>query len=109
MSNAETNKALFRRFIECMDKQDFASVRAMFAPEFRAHPSGQTMPAGGYEQMCRMFYTAFPDGKQMTRPPELDALEIFSGTIQGKGRAAAGPFGPEQTFGTSTSAKGGSN
>jgi predicted ester cyclase len=69
MSNAETNKAVFRRFIECMDGQDYASVRAMFAPDFRAHPSGQTMPAEGYEQMGRMFYSAFPDGKH-----ELHAL-----------------------------------
>ena len=69
MSNAETNKAVFRRYMECMDKQDFSSLRAMFTPDFRAHPSGQTMPAEGYEQMARMFYAAFPDGTH-----ELNAL-----------------------------------
>ena len=69
MSNAETNKAVFRRFIECMDKQDYASVRVMFTSDFRAHPSGQTLPAEGYEQIGRMFYGAFPDGAH-----ELNAL-----------------------------------
>lgn len=69
MSNTETNKAVFRRFMESMDKQDYASARAMMAADFRAHPSGQTMPAEGYEQMGRMFYAAFPDGKH-----ELHAL-----------------------------------
>jgi predicted ester cyclase len=62
MSNAETNKAVFQRFIELIDKQDYPSVHRMFAADFRAHPSGQTMPAEGWEQMSRMFYGAFPDG-----------------------------------------------
>jgi predicted ester cyclase len=88
MSNAEANKAVFRRFIDIMDKQDYASVRTMFTADFRAHPSGQTMPAEGYEQMSRMFYSAFPDGTHQVNAflAEGDlvcARVTFAGTHQG--------------------------
>jgi len=88
MSNTETNKAVFRRFIESMDKQDYLATRAMMSADFRAHPSGQTMPAEGYEQMGRMFYAAFPDGSHqvhaMIAEGDLVVARItFAGTHDG--------------------------
>jgi predicted ester cyclase len=88
MTNVDLNKAIFRRVLELMDKQDFAGARALFTPDFRAHPTGQTIPADAYEQMIRMFYAAFPDGVHeiealIGEGDLISARVTFSGTHRG--------------------------
>lgn len=85
MSSTETNKATYGRMIAAMDRQDFAAVRETFAADFVAHPSGQSMPAEGFEQMGRMFYAAFPDGRHEVHGMVADGDQVvarvtFSGT-----------------------------
>ena len=60
MSNADT----LHRIFTLMDEKDFAAIRELLAPEFRALFGGN--PPMGVEEwagMGQMMYAAFPDGK----------------------------------------------
>ena len=59
----EENKALIRRAVEVIDKQDWAAFMELHAPDFVCHTPGNPKPltCEELEKSLRMYYVAFPD------------------------------------------------
>ena len=59
---SEENKALVRRYMEAMDRQDQPALRELVAPNFIMSMAGAPpMDFEGATQIIGMFYGAFPD------------------------------------------------
>jgi len=63
MSNTENNKATVRRFIDAVDRQDWAAASDLTTPSLRVHVGGKDIDRDSWLGMGKMFAAAFPDGK----------------------------------------------
>jgi steroid delta-isomerase-like uncharacterized protein len=63
----EENKALARRWCEAFNKQDWAGIVEMTAPDFVQYdaPPGISPDLAGHEQLMTALWTAFPDAHQV--------------------------------------------
>jgi steroid delta-isomerase-like uncharacterized protein len=68
-TTTDTLKATARRFIDAVDRQDWATAKELAAPGCRVRAGGHDLDREAWLGMGQMFAAAFPDGKH-----ELQAL-----------------------------------
>jgi steroid delta-isomerase-like uncharacterized protein len=61
--STEENKALVRRYYEAYNKQNWAAIEELCAPDYVVHGTGvfPDMDLAGLKQLCTAGWTAFPD------------------------------------------------
>jgi steroid delta-isomerase-like uncharacterized protein len=62
-TTTDTLKASVRRFIDAVDRQDWATTKELAAPGCRARVGGRDIDRDAWLGMGQMFAAAFPDGK----------------------------------------------
>jgi predicted ester cyclase len=76
--SGEDNKAVIRRYLDCVNARDLAGLDACFAPQIVAN--GQSLRGTEYSQTLTLLFTAFPDVRIT-----IDEVIAEGDTVAGRG------------------------
>ena len=90
--STEENKAVIRRYVEALNKQDLAVALECCAPDYVWHGArryGVSPDLAGFKQLCTAWWTAFPDvhivvEDLIAEGDKVVARVTFRGTHQGE-------------------------
>jgi steroid delta-isomerase-like uncharacterized protein len=87
-TNTDSLKATVRRYIEAVDRQDWAGAKELAAPNVRVRVGGNDIDRDTWVGMGQMFAAAFPDGRHditdvLAEGDRVVVRGIFRGTHKG--------------------------